>query len=136
MSDYEIMRAAEAPDYTGGSESPFYGYARPMESEQLGVNLRVLAAGATNVPPGGDPTAGHSHNEVEELYFVVDGEVTVKAGDEEVKLGPRDAILLAQGTPRAARNESGEEAALLMISVKMADPRADSHAHEGFWPEA
>jgi mannose-6-phosphate isomerase-like protein (cupin superfamily) len=134
VSDYTIMRASEAPDYTQGDASPFLGYARPMGADQIALNVRVLAPGATHVPPGEDPAWGHSHNEIEEIYFVIEGEITVKAGDDVVTLGPRDAILIARGTPRAARNEGDAEAAMVMVSVKMEDPVGDSHRHEGFWP--
>ena len=134
MSDYTIMRASEAPDYTGGDPSPFLGYGRPMGAEQIAFNVRVLAPGATHVPPGEDTTRGHSHNTIEEVYFVIDGEITVKVGDDVHTLGPRDAILIGRGTPRAARNEGQAEAAMVMISAKMEDPMADTHRHEGFWP--
>jgi mannose-6-phosphate isomerase-like protein (cupin superfamily) len=134
MSDYTILRAADAPDYTSGSPSPFLGYARPMGAEQIALNVRVLAPGASNVPPGEDPTWGHSHNGVEEIYLVIDGQVTVKVGDDVHTLGPRDAILIGRGTARAARNEGETDAAVAMISVKMDDPMGDSHRHEGFWP--
>ena len=133
MSDYTVMRAAEAPDYTGEAPGAFLGYARPMGSEQLGVNLRVLAPGTAHVPPGEDPALGHSHRTIEELYFVVDGEVTVKLGDDVVTLGPRDAVRIPAETPRAVRNDSEAEAAFLMISVKVEDIRAESVRHDSFW---
>jgi mannose-6-phosphate isomerase-like protein (cupin superfamily) len=94
----------------------------------------VLAPGASNVPPGKDPAWGHSHNTIEEIYFVIDGELEVKVGDDVHTLGPRDAVLIARGTPRAVRNVSGAEAAFAMVSAVMEDPMGDSHAHEGFWP--
>ena len=78
MSDYTVLRAADAPDYTGEHPGAFLGYARPMASEQLAVNVRVLEPGMTHVPPGGDPTRGHSHRTIEEIYFVLDGELTIK----------------------------------------------------------
>jgi mannose-6-phosphate isomerase-like protein (cupin superfamily) len=134
VSDYKILRASEAPDYTQGDPSPFLGYARPMGAEQIAFNVRVLAPGTTHMPPGGDPSAGHSHATIEEIYFVLEGEISVKAGDDVVALQPRDAILIGRGTPRAARNEGETEAALAMISVKMEDPVGDSHGYEGFWP--
>ena len=133
MSDYTVMRAAEAPDYTGEAPGAFLGYARPMGSEQLGVNLRVLAPGTAHVPPGEDPALGHSHRTIEELYFVVDGEVTAKLGDDVVTLGPRDAVRIPAETPRAVRNDSEAEAAFLMISVKVEDIRAESVRHDAFW---
>src|SRR3954447_14934600 len=123
------MRAADAPDYTGGDASPFLGYARPMGAEQIAFNVRVLAPGATNVPPGQDPTWGHSHNSIEEIYFVIDGEITVKLGDDLHKLGPRDAVLIGRGTPRAARNEGGTEGALGVISGKKEGPVGGPDGH-------
>src|SRR3954470_7159146 len=128
------MRASDAPDYTGGDASPFLGYGRPMGAEQIAFNVRVLAPGASNVPPGKDPAWGHSHNTIEEIYFVIDGELEVKAGDDVHTLGPRDAILIGRGTPRGARKQNVAEEALLMVSVKMDDPIGDSQRHEDFWP--
>jgi len=133
VSGYTLLRAADAPDYTGEHPGAFLGYARPMGSEQLAVNVRVLEPGMAHVPPGGDPTRGHSHRTIEEIYFVLDGELTLKLGDEVLTLGPRDAVLIPAGTPRAARNDSDSEAALLMISTKVDDIRAESIGHDDFW---
>jgi uncharacterized cupin superfamily protein len=133
VSDYTVMRAADAPDYTGDAPGAFLGYARPMGAEQLGVNLRVLAPGTAHVPPGEEPSLGHSHRTIEEIYFVVDGEVNVKLGDDVVTLGPRDAVRIPPLTPRAVRNDSGAEAAFLMISRMVEDIRAESVRHDAFW---
>ena len=127
------MRAADAPDYTGEAPGAFLGYARPMGSEQLGVNVRVLAPNTVHMPPGGDPEAGHHHRTIEEVYFVLDGELTIKVGEEVATLGPRDAVLLPAELPRSVRNDSGAEASFLMISVKVEDPRAESVPVDGFW---
>jgi mannose-6-phosphate isomerase-like protein (cupin superfamily) len=133
VSDYKVLRAADAPDYTGEHPGAFLGYARPMESEQLAVNVRVLEPGMAHMPPGGDPTRGHSHRTIEEIYFVLDGELTIKLGDDVLTLGPRDAVLIPAGTPRATRNDSDSEVAFLMISTKVDDIRAESVGHERFW---
>jgi mannose-6-phosphate isomerase-like protein (cupin superfamily) len=134
MSAYTIMRAADAPDYTGDEPGAFHGYARPMGAEQIAFNLRILEPGTVHMPPGGDPSAGHAHATIEELYFVLEGEITVKLGDDVVTLGPRDAVLIPPDTPRAVRNEAAGEAAFLMISVRVDDHAAESRGHEGFWP--
>ena len=88
VSDYTVLRAADAPDYTGEHPGAFLGYARPMESEQLAVNVRVLEPGMAHMPPGGDPTRGHSHRTIEEIYFVLDGELTIKLGDDVLDARP------------------------------------------------
>ena len=133
MSEYTLLPASEAPDYTGDAPGAFLGYARPMGAEQLGVNLRVLAPHTAHVPPGSDPGLGHSHRTIEEIYFGIEGELTVKLGDDVMTLGPRDAVLIPPQTARAVRNDTDAEAAFLMISVRVPDLRAESVPHEGFW---
>jgi quercetin dioxygenase-like cupin family protein len=127
------MRAAEAPDYTGDAPGAFVGYGRPMGAEQIAFNVRVLAPHTTHVAPGGDPAWVHSHRTIEEIYFVLAGEITVKLEDDVVTLGPRDAVLIPPGTTRAVRNETGEEAAFALCSVRVQDIRSESVPREGFW---
>jgi mannose-6-phosphate isomerase-like protein (cupin superfamily) len=134
VSDYTILRAADAPDYTGDAPGAFIGYGRPMGAEQVAFNVRVLAPHTAHVPPGGDPSRGHSHRTIEEIYFVLEGEITIKLGDDVTTLGPRDAVLIPAATPRAVRNDTDEEAAFALLSVKVEDIRAESVPHEGFWP--
>jgi len=135
MEAYTIMRAGEAPDYTGEEPGAFRGYARPMGAEQVAVNLRVLEPGMSHAPPGVDPAWGHSHKSIEELYVVLDGELTVKLGEDVLTLGPRDAVLIQPHTTRSARNDGDADAAFLMISVKVQDAKAESVPHDDFWPE-
>jgi uncharacterized RmlC-like cupin family protein len=134
MSDYTILRAAEAPDYTGDAPGAFLGYGRPMGAEQLAFNVRVLAPHTAHVAPGGDPSWGHGHRTIEEIYFVLAGEITIKLGDDVTTLGPRDAVRIPPATPRAVRNDSDEEAAFAMCSVRVEDIRAESQSFESFWP--
>jgi quercetin dioxygenase-like cupin family protein len=65
---------------------------------------------------------------------VLSGEITVKLGDDVTTLGPRDAVCIPPATARAVRNDSDEAAAFAMCSVRVEDVRAESQAHEGFWP--
>jgi quercetin dioxygenase-like cupin family protein len=133
MSDYTIMRAAEAPDYTGDAPGAFVGYGRPMGAGQIALNVRVLAPGMTSGPPGSDPAWGHAHKTIEEIYFVLEGELTIKLDNAVETLKARDAVLIPPGTTRAVRNDSDAEAALAMFSVKAEDIRAESVQVDGFW---
>jgi mannose-6-phosphate isomerase-like protein (cupin superfamily) len=135
MADYTILRADEAPDFTGDAPGAFLGYARPMGATQVAANVRVLAPHTAHVPPGSDPGLGHSHRTIEEIYFVLSGEITIKLGDDVTTLGSRDAVLIPPDTPRAVRNDSDEEAAFLLLSQRVEDIRAESIRHEGFWPQ-
>src|SRR6266545_5990006 len=90
VSDYTVIRAADVPDYTGEAPGAFLGYGRALGAEQLALNLRVPAPHTAHVPRGGDPTRGHSHRTIEEIYLVLTGQITIKVGDEVTTLGRRD----------------------------------------------
>jgi quercetin dioxygenase-like cupin family protein len=134
VSDYTVVRAAEVTDYTGDAPSAFFGYGPALGAEQLAVNLRVLAPHTAHVAPGGDPGRGHSHRTIEEIYFVLSGEVTIKLGEDVTTLRALDAVRIAPETPRAVRNDADAEAAFLLLSVRVEDHRAESTHHEDFWP--
>jgi uncharacterized cupin superfamily protein len=134
MSDYTVVRAADVPDFTGEAPGAFLGYARALGAEQLGFNVRVLAPHTAHVPPGEDPALGHSHRSIEEIYFVLEGELAIKLGDDVTTLGPRDAVRIPAETPRAVRNETGAEAAFVLCSVHVGDYAAESRRHDAFWP--
>jgi uncharacterized cupin superfamily protein len=133
MSDYTIMRAADAPDFTGDAPGAFLGYGRPMGAEQIAFNVRVLAPHTAHVPPGVDPSRGHSHRTIEEIYFVLEGEITIKVGDDVETLHARDAVLVPAGTARQMRNDGDGEAAVAMVSVRVEDQGSESQWHDGFW---
>ena len=135
MAGHRVLRAANAPDYSGGDASPFRGYGGPLGAEQLSLNVRELAPSATNVPPGQSPTGGHAHRTIEEIYFVLEGEVTVKLDDEIVTLGRHDAVLIPPETVRMARNRTDQPAILLMLSPRLDDMRSESIWHADFWPQ-
>lgn len=134
MSDYAVLKAADAPDYVEGEpDHKFIGYGA-LGSDQVSLNVIELEPGASHRAPGMGGDIGHSHEDIDEVYVVLAGEVTVKADDDEVVLGPLDAIRFAPEVKRATRNSGDATATVLMVSPKMADPRAQSHFHEGFWP--
>ena len=135
MSDYTILRADEAPDYTEGKDPGhrFFGYGS-LGSGQVSVNVVVLEPGATHKVPGMPDDIGHNHDEIDEIYIVASGELTCKLGDDVVTLGPLDAVRIPPELKRGTRNTSHAPATVIMLSPKMDDPRAQSHFHEGFWP--
>ena len=133
MSDYTILRRADAPDFTGDLPGAFLGYGRALGLEQVALNVRVLAPGTAHVPPGSDAGWGHSHKTQEEIYFVVYGEVTIKLDDDVETLGPLDAVRIAPETIRAVRNDGSEEAAFIMCSIRIEDAMADAQPQAEFW---
>ena len=134
MSDYSLLRAGDAPDFSGDAPGAFLGYGRPLGGTQVSFNVRVLEPGMSAGPPGTSPAWGHAHKTIEEIYFVLEGEVTVKLGDDVLTLGPRDAVLIPPATMRAARNDTDAPAAIAMVSTKIEDMRSESVYDEDFWP--
>ncbi len=131
---YTIMRRADAPDFSQGDKAgPFLGYARAMGAEQIALNIRVLAPHAAHTPPGEEPSWGHAHRTIEEIYLVLRGEIQIKLDETVETLREFDAVLIPAGTTRGVRNETDHEAAFAMISVRVADPLAESDPDGMFW---
>ena len=135
MSDaYTVLRAGDAPDFTQGKDPghEFRGYGA-LGSEQVSLNVIVLEPGASHKVPGMPDSTGHSHEGIDELYIVTEGELTLKLDDEELVLGPLDAVRIAPEVKRATRNTSDAPTTVIMTSPKMHDPRGQTEFHEGFW---
>lgn len=81
----------------------------PLSAEALGVTVMELAPGAAG------KEHDHSHDGQEEVYVVVDGEVTVEMPDGSVTLAEEEAIRLSADQTRQLRNE-GEEPARLVLA--------------------
>ena len=99
MSGYTVKQLEDAPDVLGDYPGEMRMLTETLGSEQVAFTWRRM-------PPdtGGRGSYGHFHNTQEEVYFVADGELTFKCGDDEFKAGrghrrprrPQDAALGAQ----------------------------------------
>ena len=68
--------------------------------------------GASRIAPGGGTTLDAS--DVEKFYVVLDGEVSISNGSEEVALRRWDSCRIAPGEKRALANRTGREAVILL----------------------
>lgn len=134
MSAYTILHADQANDSYDGSDVPgeFRRLTPGLESEQIALTL-------IRVPPHSDfeQGTGHFHDEIEEVYLVTRGTLTMRVGDDVHEVGPGTAIRVAPKTPRSHRNLGDEPVEVWAISVKL--DRSDSTKLEDFWeasPEA
>jgi len=128
MSGYSIVRAADAEDHYAGTSVPgeFRRLTPALATEQLALTF-------IHVPPHSDfeQGTGHYHDEVEELYVVTRGTLTMKLGDDIVPVAAGTAVRVAPTTPRSHRNEGDEPVDLWAISVKSAGH--DAHKIDAFW---
>jgi len=87
-----------------------------------------------SLPVGGRMPPPHAHTEMEEAYYVLDGEVTFFVDGHQAK-GERDCfVLVPGGVPHTFGNTSQREARLLVIHA----PGLDSYFRElqSLWSSA
>jgi mannose-6-phosphate isomerase-like protein (cupin superfamily) len=129
MSDgYAIVDPDDVPDVYAGSEVP--GEFRPL-GDSLGAEQ--LAATLIRVPPHSDfeQGTGHFHHEVEELYIVSRGTLTMRFGDEIHRVSAPAAVRVAPGTRRSHRNEGDEPVEMWAISRRI--DNGDATKIDDFW---
>jgi len=67
------------------------------------------------VPPGGGPPP-HVHSREEESFYVLEGEITFRVGDEQLVATTGMFANMPVGTPHSFKNESSQPAKMI-ISV-------------------
>jgi mannose-6-phosphate isomerase-like protein (cupin superfamily) len=128
MSDYAIVHADEVEDQYAGSDVPgeFRHLTDALACEQLSVTL-------IRVPPHSDfeQGTGHYHDEVEELYLVTRGTLTMRLADDVHRVGPGSVVRVAPRTPRSHRNEGDEPVEMWAVSRRI--ERSDATKIDDFW---
>jgi mannose-6-phosphate isomerase-like protein (cupin superfamily) len=134
VKGYSIVRADDVQDLYAGTDVPgeFRSLTRALESEQLAATL-------IRVPAHSDfeQGTGHYHEDIEELYLVTRGTLTMRFGDEIAKVGSGSVVRVAPGTPRSHRNEGDEPVEMWAVSRSLR--RGDATKIDDFWeasPEA
>jgi mannose-6-phosphate isomerase-like protein (cupin superfamily) len=128
MSEYAIVDPDEVKDAYADTDVPgeFRRLTRALGAEQLSATL-------IRVPAHSDfeQGTGHYHDEVEELYLVTRGTLTMRFGEDVRTVGPGTAVRVAPRTPRSHRNERDEPVELWAISRKI--DRSDATKIDDFW---
>src|SRR3954447_7186074 len=128
MSDYSVVRADEAEDAYADSDVPgeFRRLTPKLDSEQLAVTL-------IRVPPHSDfeQGTGHTHDEIEEVYVVTRGTLTMRLGDDVHLVGAGTAVRVAARPPPPPRNGRGEPVELWAISP--VSDRDGGNKIDAFW---
>lgn len=129
MDDYAIVRAEDVPDRYAGTDVPgeYRNLTEALASEQLAASL-------TLIPPHSDfqQSTGHRHDQLEELYIVASGTLTMRFDDDVRTVGAGSVVRVAPHVVRSHRNEGDEPVALWAISRRR-DGR-DATKVDDFWP--
>ena len=128
MSDYAIVAADDVDDVYEGTDVPgeFRRLTDAAGCEQLAVTL-------IRVPPHSDfeQGTGHYHDEVEELYLVTRGTLTMRLADDVHRVRAVSVVRVAPGTPRSHRNEGDEPVEMWAVSRQV--DRSDATKIDDFW---
>jgi len=81
------------------------------KAAETGGTFGLLAAWA----PAGGATPLHVHHHADEAFWILEGRLRIRCGEEEFTAGPGSFVLLPRGVPHAFVVEGGEEARLLII---------------------
>jgi mannose-6-phosphate isomerase-like protein (cupin superfamily) len=130
LGDYTITRLDEVDDMLGDYPGEMRMLTYGLDAEQVALTYRRMPQHT-----GGKGSYGHRHREQEEIYFVVRGKLQFKLGDDVVEAGRGTAVRVAPGTFRSVWNDEPEEAELVIVSRRVADPEADVEYQPDFWPE-
>jgi quercetin dioxygenase-like cupin family protein len=113
MTDYAIVQADDAEDAYADSDVPgeFRSLTDALGAEQVAVTL-------IRIPPHSDfeQGSGHRHGEIEEIYLVTRGTLTMRFGEEVETVEAGTAVRVAPQTVRSHRNEGAEPAEMWAIS--------------------
>jgi mannose-6-phosphate isomerase-like protein (cupin superfamily) len=128
MSEYAIVSADEVEDHYEGTDVPgeFRRLTGALGSEQVAVTL-------IRVPPHSDfeQGTGHYHEEIEEIYVIATGTLTMRLGDDVRKVPAGSVVRVAPRTPRSHRNEGDEPVEIWAVSRRLG--RADAVKIDEFW---
>ena len=69
-----------------------------------------------SLAPHGDSPPLHVHQTEDEIFHVLEGELRVRAGDADVRIGAGETILAPKGVPHTYRVESPAGARWLLIT--------------------
>jgi mannose-6-phosphate isomerase-like protein (cupin superfamily) len=134
VNDYSIVKADEAEDAYADSDVPgeFRSLTDALGAEQVALTL-------IRIPPHSDfeQGSGHRHSEIEEVYLITRGTLTMRFGEEIETVEAGTAVRVPPQTVRSHRNEGGE--AVEMWAISRQSDRDGGEKVDEFWeasPEA
>ena len=120
-------------------------HVRPDEGTEyrFGPNRLLLKIGAeaganlanmfvSSFPPGGGNPLLHVHNSYEEMFYVLEGEIEYRLGQESVRAGVGGSVFVPPGTPHKFENVgSGQAVHVVVVSPAAAMRMIEEQAKAG-----
>lgn len=125
---YSIIHPDDVDDSYAGSDVPgeFRRLTDALGGDQLALTL-------IRVPAHSDfeQGTGHHHDEIEEVYIVCRGTLTMRFGETTETVAAPAAVRVSPGTTRSHRNEGDEDVEMWAISRRLGRP--DATKVDDFW---
>ncbi len=74
------------------------------------------------VPPGGGSPAGRHTHPVEQIYYILSGQMNVEIDGQEYVAGPGSLVVMPAGVPHRNWNGGSEPVVHLALNVPLPDP--------------
>src|SRR3977135_1171804 len=100
MADYVIKHLKDAPDVLGDSPGEMH-----MLTYELGAQKAAFTWRRMPQHTGGKGSYGHRHLEAEEIYFVSEGKLQFKIGDEVLDVEAGNVVLIPPHVVRSVWND-------------------------------
>ena len=130
MAEYQVVKIEDVEDWLGDYPGEMRGITYAIGAEQVALTYRRMPQHT-----GSKGSYGHRHKTQEEIYFVINGKLQFKLGDEVVEVGPRTAVRVPAHVYRSVHNDGPEEAELVICSVKGDGGATEPDTVPDFWPE-
>jgi len=128
---YTVKTLADVPDVLGDYPGEMHMLTYELETDQVALTYRRMPQHT-----GGKGSYGHRHRSQEEVYFVLEGELQFKLGDDVIDVPAGSAVRVPASTWRSVWNDKPEDAELVIVSTKAATPEeAEAELLADFWPE-
>ena len=116
----------QAPKFDLSPDMEYRPARVPLDLENSGVSFFRLA-------PNFRVPFGHTHNEQEEIYLLVDGTARLKLDDEILELEPWDAVRISKETMRNL--EAGPDGAEILLFGAPNAGSGDAQMRPGWWTD-
>jgi len=125
---YAIVDPDDVDDSYADSDVPgeFRRLTDALDGDQIAVTLIRIPAHSDF-----EQGTGHHHREIEEIYLLTRGTLTMRFADETETVRAPAAVRVAPGTTRSHRNEGDEEVEMWAISRQLGRP--DATKVDDFW---
>lgn len=130
QESYQVVHLEDIEDWLGDYPGEMRGITYAIGAEQVAITHRRMPQHT-----GSKGSYGHRHKTQEEIYFVISGKLQFKLDDQVIELGRHQAIRIPPQTWRGVWNDEAEDAELIIVSPRIADPMGDvERSEEDFWP--